>query len=118
MLAPIWGFRVTDIGLEKLAAGCLDLDTLSLGGDLSPHHVSVTDAGLEMLAAGCSKLVVVNLADCNQVTPVGLEKLAAGCWNLGRLDIRGCFNEWAGLTAAQIETLTRGRPGLSVERVG
>ena len=62
---------MTDVGLERLAAGCPNLNHL----DLCECN-RMTDVGLERLAVGCPNLNDLNLCGC-QVTGVGLERMAA-----------------------------------------
>ena len=58
-------FKVKDAGIEKLAAGCLQLSSLLLG------CFKVTDAGIAALAAGCPQLFLLTLSKCCEVTDAG-----------------------------------------------
>ena len=92
--------ELTDGGIERLAAGCPNLNHLNLRG------CTVTDVGIERLAAGCPKLNHLYLDNCTQVTDVGIERLAAGCPNLNHLNLRRCDQ----VTDARISDLLQAAP--------
>ena len=65
--------RITDAGMECVAAACSQLSSRDLEGCFE-----VTDEGVGKLAAGCPQLSSLNLEGCSEVTEEGVGKLAAG----------------------------------------
>ncbi|XP_002964312.2 F-box/LRR-repeat protein 3 isoform X1 [Selaginella moellendorffii] len=103
--------RVTDMGLESLAAGCHRLKTLVLKG-----CVAITDAGIKLVAARSEELMILdlsftevtdegvkyvselkalrtlNLMGCNNVGDRALSYLQENCKSLVDLDVSRCQN--------------------------
>eukprot|EP00742_Colponemidia_sp_Colp-10_P009931 GILJ01010869.1.p1 GENE.GILJ01010869.1~~GILJ01010869.1.p1 ORF type:complete len:576 (+),score=55.65 GILJ01010869.1:219-1946(+) len=77
--------RLTDAALFSLAAGCPNLEILSLRWCLN-----ITDEGLTSVAAACPNLQVLELKNCGHISDVSLSALAQSCPHLSVLDLSWC----------------------------
>ena len=86
--------RISDAGLEVLAAGAPDLRVLNL----HCANGGVTDVGLAAIAASCTELEDLDITYRTRVTDRGLLDLAVGCPRLKVLCLARCLS----ITAAGI----------------
>uniref|UniRef100_A0A2P2PK32 F-box/LRR-repeat protein 12 n=1 Tax=Rhizophora mucronata TaxID=61149 RepID=A0A2P2PK32_RHIMU len=81
--------NVTDVGLETLANGCLDLKHINLS-----YCTLVSDRGLRALSLACRQLVAIKISNCREVTGSGL----SGCSpTLTYVDVESCMLQPEGI---------------------
>ncbi|XP_071961643.1 F-box and leucine-rich repeat protein 13-like [Antedon mediterranea] len=79
-------FQITDLGIQKFAQQCRELDRLDVS-----HCTQLTNNAIKNLAFCCRHLRVLNLAGCIQLNDLSLQYLSGVCHYLMDLDISGCF---------------------------
>jgi hypothetical protein len=79
----VTNYSITDVGILRLAKGCVELRCL----DVSLCHY-VTDIGIVKLAELCPNLYSLSVSYCSKITDIGI--LAEKCPNLHSLDISHC----------------------------
>ncbi|XP_071817253.1 F-box and leucine-rich repeat protein 13-like isoform X2 [Apostichopus japonicus] len=78
-------FQITDLGVQKFAQQCRDLERLDIS-----HCTELTDVAIKNLAFCCRRLTVLSLAGCSKLTDLSIRYLSGVCHNLLSLDISGC----------------------------
>ncbi|KAK9735487.1 hypothetical protein RND81_04G208700 [Saponaria officinalis] len=121
------GLSVTDVGLARVAVGCVRLEKLSLKWcmeitDIGVHLLTKKCLGLKFLDISSLKITSESLssiaslqmleslimAGCTSVDDVGLHLLGNGCPSLKALDVSRCD----GITSAGLCSVVRGHPDL------
>ncbi|XP_067934698.1 F-box and leucine-rich repeat protein 13-like isoform X2 [Watersipora subatra] len=78
--------KVTDLGLQKFAQQCKDINRLSLA-----HCRNLTDGAIKNLAFCCRLLNVLDLAGCKLLTDQSVQYLSGVCHYLRELNMSGCI---------------------------
>ncbi|XP_783241.3 dynein regulatory complex subunit 6 isoform X2 [Strongylocentrotus purpuratus] len=78
--------QITDLGIQKFAQQCRDLDRLDIS-----HCLQLTDQAIKNLAFCCRKLSFLNIAGCSQLSDMSIRYISGVCHYLQSLNFSGCI---------------------------
>ena len=82
---------ITDIGIQYIAIGCPNLETIDISRSPTDQHGgNITDQVLADLTQACTKLKDINISFCQNVGDLGFESIAENCPGVHTIRAAGC----------------------------